>query len=696
MKTNDLFDRVDAKKLNETLSKTFGQKLDLESYTLPQLEDARNKLRTQIYTYKQKANFNETVNNETFTKTQWMLDTINKEIASRIDESAQRVDEFWSLLARGAVAALPHLARMFGSVGRGAAAGARAAGSAAVKAAPGAGRAAVNTATKAAEIGAKNAPQLAGADIMYQAWDIVKPLVKDLGDVHEVFKDANEYIEALKKYAPSVAAMVATTDLAALGTMAATYALPIGLVILLAWGGKKLWDQFTAAENQPQGKPALNMSEDEGEDSLRSEVTQILRRFDQNMNEIGGYGDPDYDKVIKLVQQGEVEAAVEEVSYSYANQDGGEIRYMDDYLQDLAADFEALVPPEPDTYPDEGGETDDGYALASAGFGSDEDYGDYGQDESVETEAGYFGGGGSYDRNWSFSRRNREDDWDEGNTEPPNNFAIYINGKKWKVFPGQGTYADDHREMAQLRRLEDMCRRKTEQTGKKWEVYRTGEAPTAESVAEKAPPGFKGTVKAMKKHKDIDNPYALTNWMKNKGYKSHKKEDIEDTFENFMDSLVGEEMSNAQGQNLLFSKDEKVQQSAIQDFNDQVLSQELPAGTAVDTIKGFIDDPKFLEQLADLDPDLDVRSMIQDFVQEQDPEVAAQLNFEGNAMPAPEAPAEPMAAAPEAPPAEPAPAAPAALAAAASHCVRAIHSAGVQRWRPPPPATMVAGRGGHP
>jgi len=206
-------------------------------------------------------------------------------------------------------------------------------------------------------------------------------------------------------------------------------------------------------------------------------------------------------------------------------------------------------------------------------------------------------------------------------------------------------------------------------------------------VAEEAPKGWEGTVKAMKKHKDIDNPYALTNWMKNKGYKSHKKEDIEDTFENFMDSLVGEDMANAQGQNLLFSKDEKVQQNAIQDFNDQVLSQELPAGTAVDTIRGFIDDPKFLEQLADLDPDLDVRSMIQDFVQEQDPEVATQLDFEGSAMPAPEAPAEPMAAAPEAPPAEPAapaaPAAPAEPAAAAAPAAPATPAPVAENEDPP-------------
>ncbi len=28
----------------------------------------------------------------------------------------------------------------------------------------------------------------------------------------------------------------------------------------------------------------------------------------------------------------------------------------------------------------------------------------------------------------------------------------------------------------------------------------------------------------MKKEKDIDNPYALAHWMKNKGYKSHKPE----------------------------------------------------------------------------------------------------------------------------------------------------------------------------
>ena len=45
-------------------------------------------------------------------------------------------------------------------------------------------------------------------------------------------------------------------------------------------------------------------------------------------------------------------------------------------------------------------------------------------------------------------------------------------------------------------------------------------------IDEVAPKGWEGTVKSMKKHKEIDNPWALANYMKNKGYKSHKKEDV--------------------------------------------------------------------------------------------------------------------------------------------------------------------------
>jgi hypothetical protein len=56
-------------------------------------------------------------------------------------------------------------------------------------------------------------------------------------------------------------------------------------------------------------------------------------------------------------------------------------------------------------------------------------------------------------------------------------------------------------------------------------------ARKAKKKNEACPPGFSGTVKAMKKHPEFEkecailekiNPYALAWWMKNKGYKSHK------------------------------------------------------------------------------------------------------------------------------------------------------------------------------
>lgn len=43
-------------------------------------------------------------------------------------------------------------------------------------------------------------------------------------------------------------------------------------------------------------------------------------------------------------------------------------------------------------------------------------------------------------------------------------------------------------------------------------------------VLEASPPGWKGSVKAMKKHDDIDNPYALAWSMKNKGANPHYKD----------------------------------------------------------------------------------------------------------------------------------------------------------------------------
>ena len=84
MKTTDLFKNTrSAKKINESLEKTFGKKLNLESFNLEQLQDARNKLRTQIHDARSQSGFNENIENEALTQAQWMLDAINAEIAER-------------------------------------------------------------------------------------------------------------------------------------------------------------------------------------------------------------------------------------------------------------------------------------------------------------------------------------------------------------------------------------------------------------------------------------------------------------------------------------------------------------------------------------------------------------------------------------------------------------------------------------
>lgn len=61
-------------------------------------------------------------------------------------------------------------------------------------------------------------------------------------------------------------------------------------------------------------------------------------------------------------------------------------------------------------------------------------------------------------------------------------------------------------------------------------------------IQEVAPPGFEGTVKAMKRHKgEIDNPYALAWYMKNKGYKSHKKKSGADKVSEAISTVTGQQ-----------------------------------------------------------------------------------------------------------------------------------------------------------
>ena len=286
MRTTDLFNfNRSSKRLNESLHKTFGARINFEDFDTPKLEDARNKLRTQIHTARTASGFNETVENETLTKAQFMHDAIVAELMDR-----------------------------------------------------------------------------------------------------------QEHI--------------------------------------------------------------VDTTVQEGADFDEEKVHDLFVRFEETMNDMRIYGDYDHDEVMKLLRAGDIEAAVEVFSYHWGDQDGGEVE-ISDYLKDLEDDLDFVING-PDSEPDDN--TDDGYALASAGHGSDEDY------ESINME-----------------RVRDPEDWDEGNTEPPNNFAVSINGKQWKVFKGRGRYAEDRREQQHFQMLKDWARKKSESTGKRWEVSVTG-APATESI----------------------------------------------------------------------------------------------------------------------------------------------------------------------------------------------------------------------
>ena len=128
--------------------------------------------------------------------------------------------------------------------------------------------------------------------------------------------------------------------------------------------------------------------------------------------------------------------------------------------------------------------------------------------------------------------------------------------------------------------------------------------------------------------------------------------DPEAQFESFMDSLISEDKDE------IFSPNVDAQTAAIEKLN-KIMGQELKGGpegvNAIQSLKGLIDDPEFLNSLRDIDPDLDVRPLIQQFVSATAPNVATQLHFGGEeggtqepeALPAAEAPPAP---APEAPP----------------------------------------------
>lgn len=151
-------------------------------------------------------------------------------------------------------------------------------------------------------------------------------------------------------------------------------------------------------------------------------------------------------------------------------------------------------------------------------------------------EAGQYvrpGSPSAYNRDYAASRTGfgRRGPDVSGEDEPEGIFTVMINGKPWKT-------ATSNEAFLMAQRVAN--KHPDKQVAVKWPngTLNTVKA-SAFKVSETAPKGWEGTVKAMKKHKEIDNPYALTNYMKNKGYKSHKpaKESVDPYLESLATKL---------------------------------------------------------------------------------------------------------------------------------------------------------------
>ena len=89
MNIREISKPVTAKSLNESLARRFGQKINLEKFTLEQLEDARNKLRTKLSQVETMESFSE-VHNEPYQKSKLFLDVLNAAIVERSEEVQEK------------------------------------------------------------------------------------------------------------------------------------------------------------------------------------------------------------------------------------------------------------------------------------------------------------------------------------------------------------------------------------------------------------------------------------------------------------------------------------------------------------------------------------------------------------------------------------------------------------------------------
>ena len=84
---------ITSTKLNENVARTFGVKLNLEQFTDVQLEDVRNKLRTEMSQFEVSESFDAVIESPKYQKTRALLDVINQAILEREMNPQDKAEE---------------------------------------------------------------------------------------------------------------------------------------------------------------------------------------------------------------------------------------------------------------------------------------------------------------------------------------------------------------------------------------------------------------------------------------------------------------------------------------------------------------------------------------------------------------------------------------------------------------------------
>jgi hypothetical protein len=153
----------------------------------------------------------------------------------------EQLNEIAPLLAAGARAVIPLLAKVGPKLGQMASGAGKTGAQVAGKTAAGIGRGTADVAKSAAQSAAQNAGQIGLGVGAYQA--ITDVADKMVGGVGEVYRDAGQAASAI---AQAVGGAIDGKTIAELAGAAVKYAIPVGILLAVLYGGKKLIDQVMA------------------------------------------------------------------------------------------------------------------------------------------------------------------------------------------------------------------------------------------------------------------------------------------------------------------------------------------------------------------------------------------------------------------------------------------------------------------